>query len=186
MSLNLVKKNSNSPFQLQRSMVDQGGEGGAYETGGYNPAAVYNNDAANAAIESLGKVVGAAISSRTAADDNASDVKTKERLDKKQARLSEKKSKLTEMKDVSKSVRLGNRIERSENKEAKVIKRIGEYEKSQKLPTASTLTSTLNPVSAKSETAATAKTPETKKPFDFGSILSNSQAADKLKNFRLR
>lgn len=61
MSLNLVKKNSSSPFQLQRSMVDQGGAGGAYESGGFNPDAVYNNDAANAAVESLGKVVGAAI-----------------------------------------------------------------------------------------------------------------------------
>jgi hypothetical protein len=61
MSLDIVKKNSSSPFQLQRSMVDQGGSGGAYETGGYNPNAVYNNDAANEAIESLGKVVGAAI-----------------------------------------------------------------------------------------------------------------------------
>jgi hypothetical protein len=61
MSLDIVKKNSSSPFQLQRSMVDQGGAGGAYESGGYNPEAVYNNDAANAAVESLGKVVGAAI-----------------------------------------------------------------------------------------------------------------------------
>jgi hypothetical protein len=61
MSLDIVKKNSSSPFQLQRSMVDQGGAGGAYESGGYNPDAVYNNDAANAAVESLGKVVGAAI-----------------------------------------------------------------------------------------------------------------------------
>jgi len=30
MSLGLVRKNSSSPFMLQRSMVDQGGEGGAY------------------------------------------------------------------------------------------------------------------------------------------------------------
>jgi hypothetical protein len=64
MSLNLVKKNSSSPFQLQRSIVDQGGEGGAYESGGFNPDMVYNNDAANAAVESFGKVVGAALSAR--------------------------------------------------------------------------------------------------------------------------
>jgi hypothetical protein len=61
MPLDIVKKNSSSPFQLQRSMVDQGGRGGAYEAGGFNPDMVYNNDAANAAIESLGKVIGAAI-----------------------------------------------------------------------------------------------------------------------------
>jgi hypothetical protein len=186
MSLDLVKKNSNSPFQLQRSIVDQGGSGGAYESGGFNPDMVYNNDAANAAVESLGKVIGAAISSRTAADNNASDVKTKERLDKKQARLSEKKSTLTGMEDVSKSVRLGNRIERSENKEAKVVKRINEYEKSQKLPITSTLTSSLNSINTKPAAAVTTKTHGTKKPFDFGNVLSNSQTADKLKNFRLR
>lgn len=62
MSLDLVRKNSSSPFQLQRSIVDQGGAGGAYESGGFNPDAVYNNDAANAAVESFGKIVGAALS----------------------------------------------------------------------------------------------------------------------------
>lgn len=61
MSLDIVKKNSSSPFHLQRSIVDQGGSGGAYESGGFNPDMVYNNDAANQAIESLGKVIGAAI-----------------------------------------------------------------------------------------------------------------------------
>lgn len=58
MSLDLVKKNSSSPFHLQRSMVDQGG---AYESGGYNPDMVYNNDAANATIVSFGKIVGAGL-----------------------------------------------------------------------------------------------------------------------------
>lgn len=44
-------------------MVDQGGAGGAYESGGFNPDAVYNNDAANAAIVSFGKIVGAGLAS---------------------------------------------------------------------------------------------------------------------------
>lgn len=61
MSLDLIKKNSNSPFHLQRSIVSQEGEGGAYESGGYNPDAVYNNDAANATIMSFGKIVGAGL-----------------------------------------------------------------------------------------------------------------------------
>lgn len=61
MSLDLVRKNSGSPFHLQRSMVDQGGSGGAYESGGFNPDMVYNNDAANAAIMSFGKIVGAGL-----------------------------------------------------------------------------------------------------------------------------
>lgn len=59
--MDIIKKNSSSPFQLQRSMVDQGGSGGAYEAGGFNPSTVFNNDAANAAVESLGKVIGAAL-----------------------------------------------------------------------------------------------------------------------------
>ena len=58
MSLDLVKKNSNSPFQLQRSIVDQGG---VYESGGFNPDMVYDNDLANDAVESFGKLVGAGL-----------------------------------------------------------------------------------------------------------------------------
>lgn len=61
MSLNLIRKNSNSPFHLARSIVPQ--EGGAYQNGGYNPNALYNNDAANEAIESFSKTIGAALSS---------------------------------------------------------------------------------------------------------------------------
>ena len=62
MSLNIIKNNTSSPFHLQRSIVPQGDEDGAYARGGFNPDALYNNDAANAAVESLGKVVGAALS----------------------------------------------------------------------------------------------------------------------------
>jgi hypothetical protein len=76
MPLDIVKKNSSSPFQLQRSMVDQGGRGGAYEAGEFNPDMVYNNDAANAAIESLGKVIGAAIYAKGKDKDKEAD-KTK-------------------------------------------------------------------------------------------------------------
>jgi hypothetical protein len=131
MSLNLIKKNSSSPFHLQRSMVDQGGEGGAYEQGGFNPNIVYNNDAANAAIESFGKTIGAALASRTKEDRYESDVKTKTRLDKKEARLSDKNSKLTGMADVSKRVRIKERLERVDKKQAKVEGRIADYNKSQ-------------------------------------------------------
>ena len=62
MSLKLIKNNTSSPFHLQRSIVPQGDEDGAYARGGFNPDALYNNDAANAAVEGLGKVVGAALS----------------------------------------------------------------------------------------------------------------------------
>jgi putative transposon-encoded protein len=87
MSFNIIKKNTGSPFYLQRSIVDQGGEGGAYESGGYTGGSSYNNDAANAAIESIGTTVGAALSSRTAGDKNKSNIKAKERLQKKSERL---------------------------------------------------------------------------------------------------
>lgn len=60
MSLGLIKKNSSSPFHLQRSIVPQ--TEGAYQDGGYNPKAVYNNDAANEAVVSFSKTVGAALS----------------------------------------------------------------------------------------------------------------------------
>lgn len=73
MSIGLVKKNSSSPFQLQRSIVDQGGSGGPYESGGFNPKALYNNDAANAAVESFGKTIGAALIAR--GDKKKEDVK---------------------------------------------------------------------------------------------------------------
>lgn len=61
MSLGLVKKNSSSPFHLQRSMVAKANEEGSYAEGGFNPNAVYNNNAANAAIASFGDVVGDAL-----------------------------------------------------------------------------------------------------------------------------
>ena len=60
MSINIIRKNTSSPFHLQRSIVPQ--EGGAYQRGGFNPDAVYNNDAANEAMESFSKTMGEAIS----------------------------------------------------------------------------------------------------------------------------
>lgn len=66
MSLKLINKNSSSPFHLSRSIVPRGE--GAYETGGYNPKSLYNNDAANQAVESLGTTIGAALSSMVKKD----------------------------------------------------------------------------------------------------------------------
>jgi hypothetical protein len=129
--MDIVKRNSSSPFKLQRSMVDQGGSGGAYETGGYNPSTVYNNDAANEAIESLGKVIGAAISSRTAGDENKSDLKTKENLSKRKQELSKKKEDLMGVAGVdNKRERLDRKINRTEKRSSKVEGRIKEYNES--------------------------------------------------------
>jgi hypothetical protein len=120
MSLNIVRKNSGSPFQLQRSMVDQGGSGGAYESGGYNPEAVYNNDVANATIESLGKVVGAAISSRTTGDELKSYEKKQKRLEERGKNIDEKSTNGTDDKQISRlekrKQRVVNRIEDTKKK----------------------------------------------------------------------
>ena len=124
MSLNLVNRNTSSPFHLQRSMVDQGGEGGVYESGGYTGTSTYNNDAANAAIESFGTTIGAALSSRTPEDKNKVNIKAKERLEKKSDRL------------------VGEgKIDRAKKVSARVTKKEGliskyEEEKKKKIPTA--------------------------------------------------
>jgi hypothetical protein len=128
--MDIVKRNSSSPFQLQRSMVDQGGSGGAYESGGYNPEAVYNNDVANATIESLGKVVGAALSSRTAADNNASDLKTKSRLDKKEKEIRDNSWKNLSNDKTKQRERSQNKLDRIDRRQEKVEGRISEYNKS--------------------------------------------------------
>jgi hypothetical protein len=61
MSLDIIRKNSGSPFKLQRSMVVGANEDNAYTQGGFNPDIVYNNDLANSAIASFGDVVGDAL-----------------------------------------------------------------------------------------------------------------------------
>ena len=128
MSMNLMKRNSSSPFHLQRSIVDQGGAGGAYEAGGYNPDAVYNNDAANAAVESLGKTIGASITARTPEDKNKEDVKKSERLTEKSKNLKDKAS----VSDYDKSTRLTNRAARVDKRLEKTNTRIKDYNESEK------------------------------------------------------
>jgi hypothetical protein len=131
MSLNIINKNINSPFRLQRSIVDQGGSGGVYESGGYNPDAVYNNDAANAAMESFGKTVGAALSSRTEGDINKSNKETVERKNKRIENIDVKLNK----KDTSenKKTRLENRKTRISKDITSTKEKISEYEKNRKL-----------------------------------------------------
>lgn len=108
MSLDLVRKNSGSPFHLQRSMVDQGGSGGAYESGGFNPDMVYNNDAANAAIMSFGKIIGAGL---TAAGKDKEKEKPKEKaLDPKTVKAEASKAfKVKEGSELLKDTRDFNR-----------------------------------------------------------------------------
>ena len=135
MSLNLVNRNISSPFHLQRSIVDQGGEGGAYESGGYTGTSTYSNEAANAAMESFGTTVGAALSSRTAESKSKADVKTKERLENRSERLNKKKTSSTDEKKVA---RIEKRLDNIKGRKEKVETRIKAYEeeKKKKIPTA--------------------------------------------------
>jgi hypothetical protein len=114
MSLNLIKKNSGSPFHLQRSMVDQGGSGGAYESGGFDPNNVYNNDAANAAIMSFGKIVGAGL---TAAGKEKEKEKPKEKvLDPKTVKAEASKAfKVKEGSELLKDTRTTNALRNKED-----------------------------------------------------------------------
>lgn len=141
MSINLMKRNSSSPFHLQRSMVDQGGAGGAYEAGGYNPDAVYNNDAANAAVESLGKTIGASIAARTPEDKNKEDVKKSDRLEKRQEKLKDKKLMNSDNDHTAKRERIEKRIERVGARKEKVDTRIKDYNESEKPTVKSDITS---------------------------------------------
>ena len=162
MSLNLVKSNSSSPFRLQRSMVDQGGEGGAYESGGYTGQSEYSDGGMSEAIASFGKVVGAGLSSRTASSKNDANVKKEARLEKRSDRIEGRKDKATTAGNTEKANRLDKRNTRVEAKKEKTTAEIKKYNESQK-PTAK---SDIAP--AKDETkvipsTATAKTTEERK-----------------------
>jgi hypothetical protein len=120
--MDIVKRNSSSPFKLQRSIVDQSGSGGAYETGGYNPEAVFNNDAANAAVESFGKIIGAAISSRTEGDINDSNEAKVKRLQSKGTKLVDKSKNATGDKQIKIDKKIDKIASRIDNKNQAISK----------------------------------------------------------------
>lgn len=108
-------------------MVDQGGSGGAYENGGFNPNNVYNNDVANAAVESIGKTVGASLLARTEGDLNKEDISKKDRLEKRASRIQNKRNKLDKPSDTYEASRKDKRIENILSKKNIVESRINEY-----------------------------------------------------------
>lgn len=139
MSLNLIRKNSNSPFQLQRSMVAQGDENGAYSQGGYNPEAVYDSSGIAAGIAAFGESVGAGFKSISEGDKNKMNVKKKERLEKRQQKIVDKKIE-TVSKDIikgsdssKKQDRLTKRFDRIQERKEKTQGKINSYEEKQKL-----------------------------------------------------
>lgn len=124
MSLGIINKNTGSPFMLRRSIVDQGGQGGAYESGGFNPEATYSDGGAAEAIASVGKVVGAAISSRTAGDENKSDISKSERISKRTEKIN---SKISESSTDAEKAKASKKTGRLTERKNKVDSRIKEY-----------------------------------------------------------
>jgi hypothetical protein len=177
MSLNIVKKNSSSPFHLQRSIVDQGGSGGAYESGGFNPDTVYNNDAANAAVESLGKVIGAGLSSRTAGDQNKDDLKTKERLDKKEKNIKDDSWKNAANDRTPQREKEQKKLDRIDRRQERVEGRITDYNKTQNPSLASTLVTNLGSVEAGKQVSASKKESENKSLLNIGSQLKTDYSS---------
>lgn len=123
MSLDIIKKNSNSPFHLQRSIVSQSGEGGAYEEGGYTGQSEYTDGGISSGIVGFGKVVGAGLSSVTAGDINESNVKKSKRLTERSKKLTTKASES----EGDKSTRLTNRSARIDKKVEGINAKIKEY-----------------------------------------------------------
>lgn len=123
---NIVNKNTSSPFKLQRSIVSQSGEGGAYEEGGFNPNLVYNNSGITSGIAGFGKIIGAGLASRTAGDKDKENQKKAERLKVKSKSLDEK---ISNSNDDKKS-RLEKRKSRVDTRLKETNKEIEEYKKS--------------------------------------------------------
>jgi hypothetical protein len=115
MSLNIIRKNSSSPFNQQRSMVNQSGEGGAYESGGFDPNNVHDSggEILNA-IVGFGSSIGAGLSSVTAEDRNEADKSKVSRLEKRKEKIKGKNQ-------------IDPRITRIEGKIEKTNSRINKY-----------------------------------------------------------
>jgi len=168
MSLNLVRNNSSSPFHLQRSMVDQGGEGNAYESGGYTGQGQYSDGGMGEAIATFGKVVGAGLSSRTAGDKNDANVKKEARLEKRSDRIEGKKDKATTAGNTARATKLDERNKRVEARKEKTTAEIKKYNESQK-PTAKS-----DIVATKKETKAIPSTVTAKATEDRKESLVNN------------
>jgi hypothetical protein len=130
MSLDIIKRNSGSPFHLQRSIVAQGDENGAYSQGGYDPENVYSNSGIAAGISAFGKTVEAGLGAITDSDRNAMDVKKKARLEKRETKISDKINQ--EGISDKKSERLTNRLSRVDKRKEASQSRIDDYNKKRK------------------------------------------------------
>lgn len=163
--MNMIKNNTGSPFRLQRSMVAQGDENGAYSQGGYNPDAVaYNGEIMNSVIESTGATLGAALTAMGSQDQSGRMQKRKDRLAIKKQKL-ESKAK-AESTSTKQKARLENRIERVGGRLDKATSSLNTYNESKKPKLTSSIENKYdakNSVTAKKE-EQTSDTEETTKP----------------------
>lgn len=114
-------------------MVSQGGEGGAYEEGGYTGQSSYSDGGVAAAIAGMGQTLGAALGSRTPGDKNKEDLKKQKRLEGKVKDLKEKRSGNTSMEDVTgKNAKIDKRLERIGKRQENISGRIKEYNEIEK------------------------------------------------------
>jgi hypothetical protein len=148
MSLQLLRQTVKSPFQLQRSMVDQGGAGGTYESGGFTGKSQYSDGGMAAAISSFGNSIAAGIDSISDKDMNKMNEKKAARLEARGAKTEVKKQNALKSGDLSKADRMLKRGERVEARLGETNKKIEEYKQS-KNPT---LESDIKPVKPKTET----------------------------------
>lgn len=135
--MKLIKKNTSSPFQLARSIVDQGDQGGAYESGGYNPDSYDRSSEIYAAtIEGSANVISAGLSSLTKSDINRFNVKNNERRKNRVSNIDKKIEKeTTRMTDqgkqevgTKKSKKLEERKQRIQGRIDKTDEKIKQYE----------------------------------------------------------
>lgn len=135
--MKLIQKNTTSPFKLARSIVSQGGEGGAYETGGYDPNEYdRSGEIMTASIQSIGNVVGSALGSITKGDINKSRIKDNKRREKRISNIENKLEKETtrftdqgkQKVGTKKSKKLEERKQKIQGRVDKTAKKIDEYE----------------------------------------------------------
>jgi hypothetical protein len=133
----IINKFTSSPFKLRRSIVPRN-EGGAYETGGFDPDAYDSSPQIYAAsIEGMSKTIGAAIGSLTRSDINKIDVANNKRRQKRISNIEDKIKKETTKLDsfgekvevgTKKGKKLEDRKSRIQNRVDKTSKRISDYE----------------------------------------------------------
>jgi len=157
MSLQLLRQTVRSPFQLQRSMVDQGGAGGAYESGGFTGKSQYSDGGMAAAISSFGASISAGIDAISDKDMNKMNEKKATRLENRSQQTELKKQQATDAGNTKKADRMDKRNKRVEARLGETNKKIEEYKQS-KNPT---LESDIKPVKPKTETSKTETTEET-------------------------